>query len=75
MKETGQIIIAFSTSSWKPFISEAEAIEFIKEEELGGEYWSLTTGRVEFYIPYLEEPLGYQIQDVEVISTRYKCSK
>lgn len=56
MLEKHSIVIAFCSHSWKPFITEEQAFEFIKEqEERYNELWSITYGKLEYNTPYYKE--------------------
>jgi len=67
MLEKHLLLIAFCDHSWKPFFSEEQAIDFIKEQEKLGELWSITTGKVTFNSPDTSENPYYEMQDLETI--------
>lgn len=72
----GKILVAFCKHSWKPFCTEEEAMDFIIEQEIKhGEYWSISTGTVEFSYPAQEKPIEFELQDIKTINTADKLSK
>ena len=49
------VFVAFNKYSWKVFLSEDKAIEFVEEKEKEGEYWSITPATISFCLPICDD--------------------